>query len=122
MRVKLNSKQIETIRKGLKETERRSFKADDVPDVFRMLQYWSKSVGGGETKIVSLAELPDGYLCRVNSKFRERMKAYLKEARSERMAEKAKESRLVKKEREMQENAEKYDQLIKEAERSKDAD
>jgi hypothetical protein len=122
MKVKLNSKQIETIRKGLKETERRSFKADDAFDVFRMLQHWSKCVGGGETKIASLAELPDGYLCRVNSKFRERMKAYLKETRSQRLAEKAEKSRLAKREKEMQENAEKYDQLIKEAGQSKDAD
>ncbi len=122
MKVKLNSKQIETIRSGLKETERRSFKAGDAPDVFRMLQYWSKSVGGGETKIASLAELPDGYLCRVNSKFRERMKAYLKEARGQRLTERAEESRRIKKEKEMQENAEKYDQLIKEDERAKDTD
>ncbi len=122
MKVKLNSKQIETIRSGLKETERRSFKADDAPDVFDMLRYWSKSVGGAETKIASLAELPDGYLCRVNTKFRERMKDYLKEVRSQKQTERAEEHRHMKKEREMQENAERYDQLIEDAERSGNTD
>ena len=122
MKIKLNGKQIETIRNGLNETERRRFKADDAPDVFQMLRYWSKSVGGAETKIASLAELPDGYLCRVNSKFRKRMKDYLKEARSQRLTARAEEHRHMKKDREMQENAEKYDRLIEEAEQSGKAD
>ena len=122
MKIKLNSKQIEAIRDGLKETERRNFKTGAVPDVFQMLRYWSKSVGGADAKIASLTELPDGYLCRVNSKFRERMKAYLKEARTRILTEKVFEYRNKIKDEEMRENAEKYDQLIKEAERSRNAD
>lgn len=115
MKVKLNKKQIENIRRELKETERRDYKTDDVSQIFRMLQYWSKSVGGGEAKIKSVAELPDGYLCRVNSKFRELMKAYLKQVKTHKLEQRAQEKR----EKELQENVEKYDQLIKEAEEAK---
>ena len=85
MKIKLNHKQIESIRRELKKTERRGFKLDDVSQVFRMLQYWSKSIGGKDVKIQSVAELADGYMCRVNSKFRERMKAYLKHIRQQRI-------------------------------------
>ena len=118
MKVKLNNKQIETIRRGLKESERRNYKTDDVSDVFRMLQYWAKSIGVGEAKIQSVADLGEGYLCRVNSKFRDRMKAYLKDARAQRIGE----HNIAKKEKEMRKNAEKYERLIREAERTKDAD
>lgn len=118
MKVKLNHRQIETIRRGLKESERRSYKPDDVSDVFRMLQYWAKSIGAGEARIQSVAELSDGYLCRVNSKFRDRMKAYLKDARAQGIEK----YRLAEKEKEMQENAEKYERLIREAERTRGAD
>jgi hypothetical protein len=111
MKVKLNSKQIEIIRRELKETERRNFETEDVAEVFKMLQYWGKSVGRGEAKIKTVAELADGYLCRVNSTFREMMKAYIKQIR-ERKAEQYLEA---KQEREMQDNAERYDRLILEA-------
>ncbi len=111
MKIKLNKKQIENIRRELKETERRGFETDDVSHVFRMLQYWAKSVGVGEAKIQSVAELPDGYLCRVNSKFRESMKAFLKRVRERRLEKGVQ----LKKEKEMQATAEKYDQLIKES-------
>lgn len=112
MKVKLNSKQIELIRRELKETERRSFQTEDVSQVFRMLQYWGKCIGKGEAKIKTVVELPDGFLCRVNSTFRERMKEYLKQIREH----KAEEHLRAKQEREMQENAERYDRLIREAE------
>lgn len=112
MKVKLNSKQIELIRRELKETERRSFQTEDVSQVFRMLQYWGKCIGKGEAKIKTVVELPDGFLCRVNSTFRERMKAYLKQIREH----KAEEHLRAKQEREMEENAERYDRLIREAE------
>jgi hypothetical protein len=112
MKVKLNSKQIEIIRRGLKETERRNFETEDVSEVFRMLQYWGKCIGKGEAKIKTVAELPDGFLCRVNSTFREQMKIYLKQVREQ----KAEEHLRAKQEREMQDNAERYEQLIREAE------
>lgn len=118
MKVKLNDRQIETIRRGLKESERRNYKTDDVSDVFRMLQYWAKSIGAGEAKIQSVADLGGGYLCRVNSKFRDRMKTYLKDARAQGIEK----YRLAEKEKEMQENAEKYERLIREAERTRGAD
>ena len=112
MKVKLNRKQIEIIRRELKETERRNYKTEDVSQVFKMLQYWGKSVGRGEAKIKTVAELADGYLCRVNSTFREMMKAYIKQIRKR----KAEEHLQAKQDREIQENAERYDQLIREAE------
>jgi predicted ribosome quality control (RQC) complex YloA/Tae2 family protein len=112
MKVKLNRKQIEVIRRELKETERRNFKTEDVSEVFKMLQYWGKSVGRGEAKIKTVAELPGGYLCRVNSTFREMMKAYIKQIRKR----KAEEHLQTKQDREMQDNADRYDQLIREAE------
>lgn len=112
MKVKLNRKQIEVIRRELKETERRNFKTEDVSEVFKMLQYWGKSVGRGEAKIKTVAELADGYLCRVNSTFREMMKAYIKQIRGR----KAEEHLQAKQDREMQDNADRYDQLIREAE------
>ena len=112
MKVKLNSKQIELIRRALKETERRNFKTDDVFEVFKMLQYWGKCIGKGEAKIKNVVELDDGYLCRVNSTFRERMKVYLKQIREQ----KAEKHLRAKQEREMQDNATRYEQLIREAE------
>jgi len=115
MKIKLNNKQIENIRRELKEIDRRNYKTEDVAEVFKMLQYWAKSATAGDAKIKSVTELPDGYLCRVNSKFRESMKAYLKKARQHRFEEGAR----TKKEREMQENAERYEQLIEEAERTR---
>ena len=112
MKIKLNKKQIEDIRREITATERRNHKIDDVFDVFKMLQYWTKSLGGKETKIKSVTELEGGYLCRVNSAFRDRMKAYLKQIRQR----KAQEYTEAKKEREMQEVADRYDDLIREAE------
>jgi hypothetical protein len=113
MKVKLNSKQIELIRRELKETDRRSFNTDDVSEVFKMLKYWGKSIGKGEAKIKTVAELADGYLCRVNTTFRKTMKEYIKQIRER----KAQEYQQEKQEKEMQYNAEKYDQLIREAEK-----
>ncbi len=109
MKVKLNKKQIENIRRELKETERRKYDTDDVAEVFRMLQYWAKSIGGGEAKIQSVAQLSDGYRCRVNPKFRDLMKAFLKRIR----AQKIEEATRIKKERDMQANVDEYDRLIK---------
>ena len=117
MKIKLNTKQIENIGRELKETDRKSYDTSDVSQIFRMLQYWSKTVGGKETKIKSVTELPDGYLCRVNSKFRDSMKAFLKQMRSRRLEEQMK----GKKEEEMLENADRYEQLIREAEAVEDS-
>lgn len=113
MKIKLNLKQIEDIRRKLEETDRKKFDIADISHVFRMLQYWSKCVGGKETKIKSVTALPDGYLCRVNSSFREAMKGYLKQARSgeideEGMDETEKGGMLT--------NTARYERLIKEAE------
>ena len=115
MKIKLNHKQIESIRLEIKKTERRGFKLDDVSQVFRMLQYWSKSIGGKDVKIQSVTELADGYMCRVNSKFRETMKTYLKHIRQQRieMYEQA------SKEKQIHETVDKYDELIREAEESR---
>ena len=91
MKIKLNLKQIEDVRRELEETDRRKFKISEVSQVFRMLQYWSKSVGGKNAKIKSVTELGDGFLCRVNRNFRDQMKEYLKETRSRRFSEEMKE-------------------------------
>lgn len=115
MKIKLNSGQIARIRRELKETDRKDFDTDDVSGVFRMLQYWAKSIGAGEPKVTSVTEIPGGYLCRVNSRFRDLIRTYLKQARSRLLEESAK----TKREREMQETVERYDQLIKEAEQNK---
>ncbi len=115
MKVKLNKSQIEKIQQVLKETERRKFKTEEVADIFRMLQYWAKSIGAGEAKIKSLAELPDGYICRVNPKFRESMRAFLKQVRTRKLEEEQQRRR----EKEMQANADKYDELMKRADRTK---
>jgi len=115
MKVKLNKKQIENIRQVLKETERRKFKTEEVSDIFRMLQYWAKSIGAGEAKIKSIAELPDGYICRVNPKFRESMRAFLKQVRTRKLEEEQQRRR----EKEIQANADKYDQLMKESDKKK---
>ena len=115
MKIKLNHKQIESIRLEIKKTERRGFKLDDVSQVFRMLQYWSKSIGGKDVKIQSVTELADGYMCRVNSKFRERIKAYLKHIRQQRIDK----HEQVSKEKQIQETVDRYDELIREAEESR---
>jgi len=91
MKIKLNIKQIEDIRRELAETDRKKFDLSEVSQVFRMLQYWSKSVGGKEAKIKSVTELGDGFLCRVNPEFRNLMKEYLKETRERRFSEEMKE-------------------------------
>jgi hypothetical protein len=115
MKVKLKKSQIEKIQQVLKETERRKFKTEEVSEVFRMLQYWAKSIGAGEAKIKSLAELPDGYICRVNPKFRESMRAFLKRVR----ARKLEEEQQRRRGKEMQANADKYDELMKKSDGSK---
>lgn len=113
MKIKLNLKQIETIRRKLEETDRKKFSATDLSEVFRMLQYWSKSVGEEETKIKSITALPDGYLCRVNNSFRETMKKYLKrtlpEDDREEGTDKGEPGQILA-------NTKRYEQLIKEAE------
>ena len=80
-----------------------------------MLQYWAKSIGAVEAKIKSIAELPDGYICRVNPKFRESMRAFLKQVRTRKLEEEQQRRR----EKEIQANADKYDQLMKESDRKK---
>ncbi len=112
MKIKLNKKQIADIGREIKATERRNHKTEDVFDIFKMLQYWTKSIGGKETKIKSVTELDGGYLCRVNSVFRERMKAYLKQIRQR----KAEQYAEAKKKKEVQDVVDKYDDLIREAE------
>lgn len=115
MKVKLNTKQLDRIRQAIAETDRKRFDIDEVSEVFRMLQYWAKSMTNGKAKVQSVAELPDGYLCRVNSTFREEMKDFLREARR-RVRD---DYMQVLKEKEAQETVDKYDQLIKEAEEKK---
>jgi len=112
MKIKLNTKQIATVMRELKETDRKSFDVSDVSGVFRMLQYWAKSAGTGEEKIKTITELPDGYLCRVNRKFHDSMKEYLKEAKTRRFSEQMKELKV-------QATVEEYDRLMKEAEEKK---
>ncbi|MBI4831069.1 MAG: hypothetical protein HY801_05845 [Candidatus Lindowbacteria bacterium] len=112
MKIKLNKGQIEDVRRELKETDRKDFDIGDIPQVFRMLQYWAQCVGAGEAKIKSVTELSDGYLCRVNEKFHDLMKAYLKDVRSRRFNEEMKE-------RKTQSVVDKYDRLIREAEEKK---
>jgi hypothetical protein len=113
MKIKLNLKQIETIRKQLEETDRKKYDTSDISQVFRMLQYWSKCIGGDETKIKSVTELPDGFLCRVNSQFRDSMKAFLRQARPQRAEEEIEDS----KQGSLIENVQRYERLIKEAEK-----
>ena len=112
MKIKLNLKQIEEVRRGLMETDRKDFDLSDISQVFRMLQYWAKSAGAGKEKIKSVTELPDGYLCRVNEKFHDSMKTYLKESRERRFSEEMKE-------RKIQGTLDKYERLMKEAENKK---
>jgi len=112
MKIKLNMKQITNVMRELKETDRKSFDLSDVSDVFRMLQYWAKSAGTGEEKIKNITELPDGYLLRVNRKFHDSMKEYLKQTGMRRFSEQMRDLKA-------QETAEKYDRLIKESEQRK---
>ena len=112
MKIKLNQKQIENIRRELEETDRRRYDISDVSEIFKMLVYWSKSFGGNDTKIKSVTELPDGYLCRVNSKFRESMKGFLKDIRSRQLEEKLREGE----ERGIPRTANKFERLVMEAE------
>lgn len=109
MKIKLNLKQIESLRREIKEGSRKNFDLQDVSQVFKMLQYWVKAFGSGEEKIQSIAELGDGYLCRVNRKFRDSMKQFLREAKSRRLSEQMKE-------RESERVLEEYERLIEEAE------
>ena len=112
MKIKLNRKQIENIRCELEETDRKQFNISEVSEVFKMLQYWSKSIGGEETKIKSVTELPDGYLCRVNSKFRDSMKGFLKDIRSRQHEEKIRGAE----EKGIPRTATKFERLIMQAE------
>lgn len=112
MKIKLNTKQIEDLRREIEETDRKKFDMADTAGVFRMLRYWSKSVGTGEEKIKSVTELPDGYLCRVNRIFHDSMKNFLKQARSRRFSDQMRE-------RKVQGTVKKYERLIKEAEEEK---
>ena len=110
MKIKLNKKQVLAIRRELEETDRKKFDLSEVMEVFRMLQYWSKCIGGDDTAIKTIVELPDGYLCRVNRQFRESIKAYLSDIRSRR-AENAEERKIQKK----QDVADEFDRLVREA-------
>ncbi|RJP64096.1 MAG: hypothetical protein C4532_19950 [Candidatus Abyssobacteria bacterium SURF_17] len=112
MKIKLNMKQMQEVRNKLRETDRKDFDLTDISEVFRMLKYWAKSIGAGEEKIKSVTELADGYLCRVNEKFHDTMKAYLKQIREQRFSE-------GMKERKVQGALDKYDRLIREAEEKK---
>lgn len=112
MKIKLNTEQIEDLRRELEETDRKKFDMSDVSDVFRMLQYWSKSVGAGEEKIKSVTELTDGYLCRVNRTFHDSMKEFLRQVRKRRFSDQMKE-------RKVQGTVKKYERLMKEAEEEK---
>ncbi len=112
MKIKLNTEQIEDLRREIEETDRKKFDMSDVSEVFRMLQYWSKSVGTGEEKIKSVTELSDGYLCRVNRAFHDSMKEFLKQVRSRRFSDHMKE-------RKVKGAIGKYERLIKEAEEEK---
>jgi hypothetical protein len=108
----LNTEQIEDLRRELEETDRKKFDMSDISDVFRMLQYWSKSVGAGEEKIKSVTELTDGYLCRVNRTFHDSMKEFLRQVRTRRFSDQMKE-------RKVQGAVKKYERLMKEAEEEK---
>jgi hypothetical protein len=116
MKIKLNSKQIEKIRRQLGETDRKQFDTSDVFEVFKMLQYWSRCIGGDEVKIKSVTELADGYLCRVNSKFREVMKAFLKQGRSHHSEKEIPDEDMTEKKEGILGNADRYERLIREAE------
>lgn len=109
MKIKLNMKQIAVVARELKETDRKTFDLADVGQVFKMLQYWCKTAGTGEEKIQSVTELPDGYLCRVNRKFRDAIKNYIRASGSRRLSDQMKEMKV-------QGTLAKYDRLIKEAE------
>ena len=119
MKIKLNTNQIEEICRELKESDRKDFDISEVADVFRMLQYWAKTVGSGKEKIKSVAQRPDGYLCRVNQTFRDSMKEFLKETRERRHSEEKEERSVRMKEKKIKETVERYDRLIKEAEEEK---
>jgi hypothetical protein len=112
MKIKLNMKHVAVVARELKETDRKNFNPTEVGQVFQMLQYWCKSAGTGGEKIQSVTELPDGYLCRVNGKFHDAMKAYIKQAGSRKFTEQMKEVKV-------QETLDKYERLIKEAEGQK---
>lgn len=112
MKIKLNTKQIEDVRREIEETDRKKFDLDDISGVFRMLQYWPKSFGSGEEKIKSVTELSDGYLCRVNRRFHDSMKEFLKEVRTRRFSGEMRE-------RKVQGAIKKYERLIKEAKEEK---
>jgi hypothetical protein len=112
MKIKLNTKHIAVVAQGLKETDRKNFDLVDVGQVFKMLQYWAKTAGAGKAKIQSVTELPDGFLCRVNRKFHDMMKTYIKEIGSKRFGEQVKEMKV-------RDTLEKYDRLIQEAEDEK---
>jgi hypothetical protein len=112
MKIKLNAEQVEDIRRELKETDRKEFDTSDIPQVFQMLQYWAQCVGAGKAKIKSVTELPGGFLCRVNERFHDIMKEYLKDVRSRRFSEDMKE-------RKKQSVINKYERLMKEAEEKK---
>jgi hypothetical protein len=109
MKIKLNLKQIQILRREIRENSRKDFDIEDLAEVFKMLKFWTKSFGTGEEKIKSIAALPDGYLCRVNEKFHDSMKSFIKEAKARRYAEEI-----------SQRTAEEYDRLIKEAEEQKE--
>jgi hypothetical protein len=119
MKIKLNMKQVTDIMREIKETDRKTFDLSDVSEVFQMLKYWAKSAGTGDEKIKTITELPDGYLCRVNEKFHDSMKEYLKQSRMRRFSEQIKEVRAHETIVKAQETIEKYDRLIKEAEERK---
>ncbi len=112
MKIKLNRKHILAIARELKETDRKNFDPDDVGEVFKMLQYWIKTAGTGQEKVQSVTELPDGYLCRVNEKFHDSIKNYIKHSTSRRLDDQLKDLKT-------RETIDKYDRLIKEAEEEK---
>ncbi|RJP21809.1 MAG: hypothetical protein C4520_09130 [Candidatus Abyssobacteria bacterium SURF_5] len=112
MKIKLNMKQIAVVARELKETDRKNFDVTDVAQVFKMLQYWVKTAGSGKEKIQSVTELPDGYLCRVNSTFHDAIKAYIREIGSRKLSQQMHDIKA-------QEAMENYDRLIKEAEEGK---
>ncbi len=112
MKIKLNLEQIEDVSQELKDTDRKKFDTSEVSEIFRMLKYWSKTVGGKETKIKSVTMMADGYLCRVNHKFRDSMKVFLKDVRSRRFNEEMKEMKA-------RATINKYDKLMGDAEEGK---
>ena len=116
MKIKLNLKQIEIIRRRLEETDRKKFDTSDVSEVFKMLQYWSRCIGGDKTRIKSVTDVADGYLCRVNSKFREVMKHFLKQGRSRPSEKEIADDEMTEKKGGILDDAQRYERLIREAE------